>query len=306
MARPLRFKPRGDNVYHHIISRTVQQKFYLKSAEKDHFLKLLHYYSSLYFVKLIGFCIMDNHFHIIAKAETSAMYSEAEIEKRVSMITNGRKLTPNKCQATISRLEDISEYMKSIKETFAKWYNRKHDIKGCFWSERFQNTILQNGTALAQCLAYLELNPVRAKITRVPEKYRWSSIYARVRGTAISSVLSFRGLYDEKVTPFKKALSYYREYIYACGVRKVSGKGSIPIDLADIESKNGFSIPKEKVLMGKVSHFVESCAIGSEDFIDGIYDKISHLGRSSSKRKIYDTVLSKDVKFMRRFCVIRF
>jgi len=196
--------------------------------------------------------------------------------------------------------------MKSIKETFAKWYNRKHDFKGCFWSERFKNTILQNGTALAQCLAYLELNPVRASIATVPEKYRWNSIYARVRGTAISSVLSFSGLYDEKVTPFKKALSYYREYLYACGVRKISGKGSIPADLAEIEKKNGFSIPKERVLMGKVTHFVESCAIGSEDFIDGIYDKISHLGRSITKRKIYDTALSKDVKSMKRFCMIRF
>jgi hypothetical protein len=45
-----------------------------------------------------------------------------------------------------------------------------------FWSDRFKSVIVENGETLINCLAYIDLNPVRAGIVEKPEDYRWSSL----------------------------------------------------------------------------------------------------------------------------------
>ncbi len=57
-----------------------------------------------------------------------------------------------------------------------------HNRRGFFWSERFKSVIVDNGDTLINCLAYIDLNPVRAQIVEKPEEYRWSSIGLRSRG----------------------------------------------------------------------------------------------------------------------------
>ena len=47
---------------------------------------------------------------------------------------------------------------------------------GYFWGDRFKNVLIEKGEALINCLAYIDLNPVRAKIVKRPEDYRWSGI----------------------------------------------------------------------------------------------------------------------------------
>ncbi len=110
MPRTGRIKYHGDDVYYHLISRTVGQEFYLGITEKDYLMDLINKFSSLYFVKLLGFCIMDNHFHLIIKSENSMNYSDDEIEKRVSVLTQGKELSHLKKLEIIDRLSDISYY----------------------------------------------------------------------------------------------------------------------------------------------------------------------------------------------------
>ena len=46
----------------------------------------------------------------------------------------------------------------------------------CFWGDRFKSVIVDKGETLVNCLAYIDLNPLRAGIVKQPEEYRWSSI----------------------------------------------------------------------------------------------------------------------------------
>jgi hypothetical protein len=58
----------------------------------------------------------------------------------------------------------LSDYVKEIKQGFSRWYNKRHSRKGFFWSERFKSVLVDNGDTLVNCLAYIDLNPVLARL----------------------------------------------------------------------------------------------------------------------------------------------
>ena len=304
MPRPRRILLHGDDVYYHLLSRTVGQDFLMGKEEKEHLLSLFSYYSSLYFVKLVGFSILDNHFHMVVKSETAKDYSQEEVERRIKIRSKKDSLAPSKQLEVIEKLENISDFMKMIKQNFARWYNKKHDRKGHFWSARFGGILLETGNAAMQCLAYVDLNPVRAKIVNLPEKYRWSSISARVNRAPISKNLSFGGLYGDTDLTDAKKLKLYRRYLYACGVTKKMDKGSIPKELADIEERLDFEIPKGRLLRSKVRHFTEGVAIGTESFIKNVHSVFKSRGAFKSRQKVYETKLSPKIMSFNKLRVL--
>jgi len=55
--------------------------------------------------------------------------------------------------------------MREIKVGFTRFYNRRHNRRGYFWGDRFKSVIVQNGETLINCLAYIDLNPLRAGLS---------------------------------------------------------------------------------------------------------------------------------------------
>jgi hypothetical protein len=74
------------------------------------------------------------------------------------------------------KLPSLSEFVREIRVGFAQYYNRRHNRRGYFWGDRFRSLIVQKGETLVNCLAYIDLNPMRAGIFRRPEQYRWYSL----------------------------------------------------------------------------------------------------------------------------------
>jgi hypothetical protein len=75
--------------------------------------------------------------------------------------------------------------MKSLKQRYSMWYNRKHNRVGTLWSERFKSVLVEGEVAALQIVAgYIDLNPVRAGIVDDPKDYRWSSYGEAVAGSA--------------------------------------------------------------------------------------------------------------------------
>jgi hypothetical protein len=62
-------------------------------------------------------------------------------------------------------------FISSI-EGFARFYNRRHNRLGYFWGDRFKSVIVENRQTLINCLAYIDLNPLRAGLVERPEQYR--------------------------------------------------------------------------------------------------------------------------------------
>ena len=80
------------------------------------------------------------------------------------------------------RMHDLSEFMKSLLERFTKWFNRRHSRSGTLWEDRFKSVIVESGHAARTIAAYIDLNPVRARMASDPAEYRWSSYGEAVGG----------------------------------------------------------------------------------------------------------------------------
>jgi len=301
MARTRRLKHIGPDVYYHLISRTVGQEFYLGDVEKEYLMNLIAQYSALYFVKLVGFCIMDNHFHILVKSESYKEFTHSTISDRLSILCPGKKLSHPETRKALDKLGNISEYMKSIKETFSRWYNKTHNRTGYFWGDRFKSVIVEQKAALAHCLAYIDLNPIRAKIVERPEKYRWSSIYARMNNTPLSKQMSFVGIFDDPSLTKKRALLLYRKFMYACGaVDKGATKGVISQKVALQEKELGFTVPAHAALCGRVRYFTDGCVIGSKTFVSKMYGLFRGRGLYKKNEDMYDAGFSPGILSIQR------
>jgi len=74
------------------------------------------------------------------------------------------------------KLSSLSEFVREIKVGFARYYNKRHHRRGYFWGDRFKSVIVEKGETLINCLAYIDLNPLRAGLVERPEDYRWNSL----------------------------------------------------------------------------------------------------------------------------------
>ena len=193
MPRIARLVVKGEPAVYHVVSRTALDGFVLGDVEKDHLLKLIRRLSAVYFSEVLGFCVMGNHLHLLVRMHPGDEYTDEEIRKRfVLYYGKAREKTFRNGQAPFYREKwsRLSEYVKEIKQGFSRFYNRRHKRKGFFWSERFKSVIVDNGETLINCLAYIDLNPVRAGIVEKPEAYRWSSLGWHVQGKNREGFLS--------------------------------------------------------------------------------------------------------------------
>ena len=71
------------------------------------------------------------------------------------------------------RMNDVSEFVKTFKETFDRIYKKDHEYCGSIWSGRFISTLIEDGEYLARCRKYVFFNPVRAGIVSRAAEYRW-------------------------------------------------------------------------------------------------------------------------------------
>jgi len=285
MPRLRRIKVTGEDAYYHIISRTVGRQYYLGEVEKEKLFNLIRLFSKLYLVKVIGYCIMDNHFHLLVKSESADKYSDEEILTRLSEFYNRDSwIYKDKVTYYRQKLSDISEYVKAIKQSFSQWYNRSNNRSGYFWGDRFKSVLVEGGAALQNMLIYIDLNPVRANIVKKPEEYRWSSIGYRVQSGNKGGLLSFDGLYEEDTA---RQTEEYLKTLYMVGVYK------------DVDEAEKGEIERQSVITRRLRYLSDGLVIGSKGFIKEIYSRFSDIIMKKEK-KAHKTTISEEIYSLRR------
>ena len=74
------------------------------------------------------------------------------------------------------RMYNLSQFVKTLKERVSMWYNAEYGHEGCLWQGRFYSGVVEKDAVVkAVVAAYLGYNPVKAKLTDVPESWKWSS-----------------------------------------------------------------------------------------------------------------------------------
>jgi REP element-mobilizing transposase RayT len=150
-------------------------------------------------IDVCAYAVMSNHTHVVlhinkAKAEA---WSMLDVLERWHSLHKGTLLTQKylkgdeldeaslKAVAELAevyrnRLYDISWFMRHLNESIARQANKEDGCTGRFWEGRFKSQALLDEAALIACMAYVDLNPIRAKIAKTPEQSTHTSIKHRV------------------------------------------------------------------------------------------------------------------------------
>ena len=194
MARTRRVKSMAEGVAHyHLVARTGNKQFLFRKARtKDVLVDLVKRAAAFSGIALEAFVMMDNHIHVLCTVtRTDKKVPEAEIVRRVRVLKGDKaadelarhleELAAAGFTATLEaeleryrrRMDDISEFMKTMKELFAIWFKREFDFTGSVWSGAYKSTMVESGSYFRRCRRYIQLNPVRAGIVTQVKDYRW-------------------------------------------------------------------------------------------------------------------------------------
>ena len=280
MPRTPRLKIDDETAVYHIISRTALDGFPLGDIEKDFMLDLIKRYSSLYLIEVLGFCLMGNHFHLLVKMFPGNGFSDEDIEKRYeNFYGNESVLADGRISYLREKLSKLFEFVREIKVGFTRYYNRQHNRRGYFWGERFKSVIVENGETLINCLAYIDLNPLRAGMVERPEDYLWSSLGYHIQTGNKDDFLSLDfGLKEFGVMTNKERLKYYHKYVYEAG--NLDRTNSVAAKLTDsdiLEKENQKDYQKDCKIrridrfMNRSRYFTDSGIIGTKEFVSMNY-----------------------------------
>jgi len=160
----------------------------------------LRYLSYIYAIDVCAYAVMSNHYHVVLHVDQTraATWSDEEVVERWLQLYNGNLFVnrwladPNaldnaeleKVKESVAewrkRLCDISWFMRGVNETIARMANDEDDCKGRFWEGRFKSQALLDEAAVLSCMAYVDLNPVRAGMEKDLANSDFTSIQQRL------------------------------------------------------------------------------------------------------------------------------
>lgn len=112
----------------------------------------------------------------------------SEVMQEFEMFVWNYCLMSNHTHATLQpTARNLSNAMKRLNETYAQWWNKRHDHVGHVFQGRFKSQVVQADRHLLELCRYVPLNPVRAGLVSSPEDWPWSS-YASIIGVRPSPV----------------------------------------------------------------------------------------------------------------------
>ena len=161
---------------HHVIQRgNNRQPIVLDETDRRMLYSLWLEESLRHKVAVNAYVLLDNHFHML--------------------------LTPPSDEA-------MSLMMQSVGRTYVRYFNKRHNRSGTLWEGRYKSSLIDSEGYLLTCMAYIDLNPVRAGLAESAEDFSWSS-YKHLAGQSIDKLVTPHALYwGLGNTPFAREAAY--------------------------------------------------------------------------------------------------
>ena len=193
--------------YYHCMARCVRRAFL---CGKDDFsgrnyehrrqwvVDRLKELAEVFAIEICAYAVMSNHYHVVLhiNREQGESWNTREVLQRWTKLFSGNLLVQrflandSLSKAEVLRVEefaeqyrrrllDISWFMRCLNEHLAREANKEDGCKGRFWEGRYKSHALLDESALLTCMAYVDLNPIRAKMAKTPEISDYTSVKER-------------------------------------------------------------------------------------------------------------------------------
>ncbi len=271
--------------FFHCLSRVVDRRFVMGTPEKEVFRKFLRQCEGFYGLRVLTYCIMSNHFHILVEVPERKELTENEVLSRIAALYSAKfviglrrdleafRQAGMEDQVRIRlasftrRMWNLSNFMKSLKQRFSTFYNRNNHRSGTLWEERFRSIIVEGEeSALLTMALYIDLNPIRASIVSDPVDYRFCG-YGEAVGGGESARAGLTRLVQEKSDSWKAVQAEYRRLLFATGEESSVRKGFTRGEKAAVEAAEG-NLPAGATLVHRIRYLSEGVILGSRGFID--------------------------------------
>lgn len=161
---------------HHVIQRGNNRQTIFR-ADKDYqfMLDLLLENAVKFDVAVHSYVLMGNHFHLLATPE---------------------------------RVDSLPGMMQAVGRRYVRWFNDLQGRSGTLWEGRYKSTLVQTEAYLLTCMAYIDLNPVRAGLVEHVRDYPWSS-HGHYIGQRVDKLVTAHAMYWALGnTPFEREAAY--------------------------------------------------------------------------------------------------
>lgn len=132
----------GNLFIHNMVQGINKEYIFQHTEDKLKYIELMKKYNKKIPIKIIAYCIMDNHAHLLIYADN---------------------------------IKYVSGFMKEVNSLYAMYYNKKYERVGYVFRNRFEDRRILNEKNMLNCIKYIHMNPVKAHITQKESEYLFSS-----------------------------------------------------------------------------------------------------------------------------------
>ena len=202
-----------DTPYYHCVSRCVRRAYLCgvdhysgQSYEhrRDWVESRLLELAGVFAIEVCAYAVMGNHLHVVLciDKEQALAWTDNEVLVQWHKLFKGTLLTQSFVNGDIlnvyelktvndsifeyrQRLMDMSWFMRALNEPIARKANLEDSCKGRFWEGRFKSQALLDEAAVLACMAYVDLNPIRAGVAKTLASSDFTSIQQRIKSALI-------------------------------------------------------------------------------------------------------------------------
>ncbi len=224
--------------YYHCIARCVRRAFLCGNDRytgksfnhrRKWLLDRISQQAHVFGIDVCAYAIMGNHYHLVLRVDKPLILAldDVEVLRRWTSIfrgpylvrryLDGLPLSGAELQAVGEiaaawrrRLYDISWFMRCLNEYIARRANAEDECSGRFWEGRFKSRALLDDAAVLSCMAYVDLNPVRAGLATSLSDSDFTSIQERLREVGLCSQKKRRKRDERFLLPFRQNDSHSR------------------------------------------------------------------------------------------------
>lgn len=161
---------------HHVIQRgNNRQAIFASTPDYRMLLDLLDENARKFDVAIHAYVLMSNHFHLLATPQS---------------------------------VDGLPQMMQAVGRRYVRYFNDSQKRSGTLWEGRYKSTLIQAERHLLACMAYIDLNPVRAGLVAQASDYPWSS-HGHYAGQRTDKLITAPPLvWELGNTPFAREAAY--------------------------------------------------------------------------------------------------